>query len=51
MQAVNELMMRGVTLKECQSDFQHVRYPPLLVILWVPSVGGDILGGGLWREQ
>lgn len=27
--------MRGGTLKECQSDFQCVLFPPLLVTSWV----------------
>lgn len=27
--------MRGVTLKECQSDSQRVLFPPLLVTLWI----------------
>lgn len=27
--------MRGGTLKECQSDFRHILFPPLLVTLWV----------------
>lgn len=27
--------MRGGTLRECQSDFRRVLFPPLLVALWV----------------
>lgn len=36
--------MRGGTLKECQSDFRRVLFPPLLVTLWV-ALAARALGG------